>query len=340
MPSCWPQSARLLFFLSILLHELGHAVVAIRNGIPILGIDLWMFGGVAKLERDTDSPGVEFRVAVAGPIVTLAIAALCFGIGTLISSPEQVIEGSTFDTSVGSAATAVLGYLMTINVIVLLFNLIPGFPLDGGRIARAIAWKVTGDRNKATRFAAFLGRGAGYLMVGRRAGDPRDGRDDHRNLARGDRRLPGPGRQVGPGPGLVRRSHRAPARFRRDGRRAGGDPGDPDARPRRERLLPALRLGLVSGGGPSGPLVGVVSREAVNSVGADGRETRPVGSVMARDDGSSGLRAGLEDPLESLLGQESLSRLGAVMAVDSNGVLRGIVTVDAVRRALRDAVTV
>ena len=155
----------LLFFLSILLHELGHAVVAIRNGIPILGIDLWMFGGVAKLERDTDSPGVEFRVAVAGPIVTLAIAALCFGIGTLISSPEQVIEGSTFDTSVGSAATAVLGYLMTINVIVLLFNLIPGFPLDGGRIARAIAWKITGDRTKATRFAAFLGRGAGYLMV-------------------------------------------------------------------------------------------------------------------------------------------------------------------------------
>ena len=69
----------LLFFLSILLHELGHALVAIRNGIPISGIDLWMFGGVAKLERDTDSPGVEFRVAVAGPLVTLAIAVVCFG---------------------------------------------------------------------------------------------------------------------------------------------------------------------------------------------------------------------------------------------------------------------
>ena len=72
----------LLFFLSILLHELGHAVVAIRNGIPILGIDLWMFGGVAKLGRDTDSAGVEFRVAVAGPLVTLAIGAVCFGAGT------------------------------------------------------------------------------------------------------------------------------------------------------------------------------------------------------------------------------------------------------------------
>jgi Zn-dependent protease len=67
----------LLFFVSILLHELGHAVVALRNGIPILGIDLWLFGGVAKLGRDTDSPGVEFRVAAAGPLVTLAVAAAC-----------------------------------------------------------------------------------------------------------------------------------------------------------------------------------------------------------------------------------------------------------------------
>ncbi len=134
----------LLFFLSILLHELGHAVVAIRNGIPIEGIDLWMFGGVARLGRDTDSAGVEFRVAVAGPLVTLAIAAICLGLGALISSPSEVVESSQFGSDVGGASTAVLGYLATINIIVLVFNLIPGFPLDGGRIARAIAWKITG----------------------------------------------------------------------------------------------------------------------------------------------------------------------------------------------------
>src|ERR687895_1451292 len=87
----------LLFFLSILLHELGHAVVAIRNGIPILGIDLWLFGGVAKLGRDTDSPGVEFRVAVAGPLVTLMIAAACFGIGTLIANADDVFQTTSFD---------------------------------------------------------------------------------------------------------------------------------------------------------------------------------------------------------------------------------------------------
>jgi Zn-dependent protease len=330
----------LLFFLSILLHELGHAVVAIRNGIPILGIDLWMFGGVAKLERDTDSPGVEFRVAVAGPIVTLAIAALCFVIGTLISSPEQVIEGSTFDTSVGSAATAVLGYLMTINVIVLLFNLIPGFPLDGGRIARAIAWKITGDRTKATRFAAFLGRGAGYLMV---AGGLVI-------LAMGETITGIWLAVIGVFLAQAARSAQAQAAFagRIEHLRVSDVmDAEPVAIPETLTLDRAesdffLRYGwpwfpVVD---PSGHLVGVVSREAVNSVGADARETRPVGSVMARDDGTSGLRAGLEDPLESLLGQESLSRLGAVMAVDSNGVLRGIVTIDAVRRALRGAVTV
>src|SRR3954469_15113649 len=86
----------LLFFLSILLHELGHAVVAIRNGIPILGIDLWMFGGVAKLGRDSDSPGVEFRVAVAGPLVTAAIVLICFGVGTALSDADTVLHLTRF----------------------------------------------------------------------------------------------------------------------------------------------------------------------------------------------------------------------------------------------------
>jgi Zn-dependent protease len=78
----------LLFFLSVLLHELGHAVVAIRNGIGISGIDLWMFGGVARMERDTTSPGVEFRVAVAGPLVTLVIVVVCFAVAALVSSED------------------------------------------------------------------------------------------------------------------------------------------------------------------------------------------------------------------------------------------------------------
>src|SRR4029079_9854665 len=115
----------LLFFLSILLHELGHAWVAIRNGIPIIGIDLWMFGGVAKLGRESTSPGVEFRVAVAGPIVTLAIAGLCFVFGAEFSSSSDVLNSSQFESGVSGSSTAILGYLTSINVLLLAFNLIP-----------------------------------------------------------------------------------------------------------------------------------------------------------------------------------------------------------------------
>ena len=149
----------LLFFLSILLHELGHAWVAIRNGIPIEGIDLWMFGGVAKLGKDADSPGVEFRVAAAGPLVTMRDRApLLRRLARRVSSGSDALHSAQFDQNVTGATTAVLGYLVSINLLLLAFNLIPAFPLDGGRIARAIAWKLTGDRNRATRFAARLGR--------------------------------------------------------------------------------------------------------------------------------------------------------------------------------------
>jgi Zn-dependent protease len=331
----------LLFFLSILLHELGHAVVAIRNGIPILGIDLWMFGGVAKLGRDTDSAGVEFRVAVAGPIVTLVIGAVCFGAATLLSSSDTVIDGSRFEVANLSGTVAVLSYLTTVNAFVLVFNLIPGFPLDGGRIARAIAWKLTGDRNRATRFAARLGRLAGWGMV-----------------AFGGLILVGViGWDVFSGIWLIfigfflssaARSAEAEAAFsdRIDHLRVSDVM---DAEP--VAVPDALPLDRAEGefflryGWPwfpvvdeSGHLVGVVSREAVSSVPEAGRGGRTIASVMARDDGGEGLRAGLEDPLEALLSHESLGRLGAVMAVDGDGVLRGIVTVDAVRRALRGAV--
>jgi Zn-dependent protease len=327
----------LLFFLSILLHELGHALVAIRNGIPISGIDLWMFGGVAKLERDTDSPGVEFRVAIAGPLVTLAIAVLCFGLAVAVSGSDAARNASTFEVGNFNEATAVLGHLASINLFVLLFNLIPGFPLDGGRITRAIAWWRTGDRNRATRFAARLGRGAAYLMIGLGVvmfltGDAVGG------LWLGF---------IGLFLSQAARSAEVQAAFagRIEGLRVSDVMDEePVAIPETLTLDQADDEFFLRYGWPwfpvvdaSGRLVGVVSKEAVDSVAEQVRPSRPVASVMARDDGDSGLRVGLEDPLETLLGREGLARLGAIMAVDAEGVLRGIVTVDRVRRALRPA---
>ena len=326
----------LLFFLSILLHELGHAWVAIRNGIPILGIDLWLFGGVAKLGRESTSPGVEFRIAAAGPLVTLVIAAVCFGVGSAISSSSDVLTSSQFESDVTGSSTAVLGYLTSINVILLLFNLIPAFPLDGGRIARAIAWKVTGDRNRATRFAATLGRLGGYGMIAFGA---------YLFLAK-DSTVTGLWLAfIGFFLASAARSAQESAAFSgqiEHIRVADVMDEEPVAIREDAPVIEAEQEYFLRYGWPwfpvvdaSGRLVGVVSREAVESVSAEERNTRTVGTVMARDDGSSGLRVRLEEPLETLLSQEGLSRLGAIMAVDGEGVLRGIVTVDAVRRALQ-----
>ncbi len=118
----------LLFFVCVLLHELGHAVVAIRNGIGIQGIDLWLFGGVAKMERDTDSAGVEFRVAVAGPLVTLVIALACFGAGTLISGSGSALDSARLDAASSDEVLSVLGFLAFVNATLLVVQPDPGLP--------------------------------------------------------------------------------------------------------------------------------------------------------------------------------------------------------------------
>jgi Zn-dependent protease len=329
----------LLFFLSVLLHELGHAVVAIRSGIPISGITLWMFGGMAQLERDTETPGQEFKIAVAGPLVTLVIAAACFAGGSLIASGGDVWSASRFEDTTVGAATAVLGYLAFVNAVVLAFNLIPGFPLDGGRIARAIAWWRTGDRNKATRFAARLGRIAGFGMIGVGAYLFLFNNDFVSGIWLAF---------IGLFLGQAARSAELSTTIsdRLEGLRvADVMDAEPVAVPEDLTLDRAedeffLRyhdwpwFPVVD---TSGRLVGVVTREAVESVPEPVRPSRPVASVMARDDGASGLRVDVESPLEAVLAAEGLGRLGALLAVDGNGILRGVVTADRLRRTLRPA---
>ncbi|HMI81456.1 MAG TPA: site-2 protease family protein, partial [Solirubrobacterales bacterium] len=155
------------FFGSILLHEFGHAVVAMRNGIGISSIQLWIFGGMARMDREADSPGTELKVALAGPAVTFAIVVGLLVLGTASVGWTEFREAALQETrSNASGLMALIAWLATINLLVLVFNLLPAYPMDGGRVARALVWWRTGNRNKATRAAANLGRFFGYLFIG------------------------------------------------------------------------------------------------------------------------------------------------------------------------------
>lgn len=141
-------------FAGILLHEVGHAVVARRHGIEVEEIDLWLLGGVSRLEGEAKEPGDELRFAAAGPAVT-AVFAVVFAIAWETVAPE-----------LPAWARALLAYALFVNIAILVFNLLPAFPLDGGRIARSLIWRRTGDRDRATAIAAAMGRAFGWGLVG------------------------------------------------------------------------------------------------------------------------------------------------------------------------------
>ncbi|MFO7892710.1 MAG: site-2 protease family protein [Longimicrobiales bacterium] len=145
----------LLFFASLLAHEISHSLVAQSRDIPVEGITLFIFGGMAHTRMEAEDPGDEFVIAGVGPLASLAIAAGFFALAW---------AGRT--AGLGTVYTAVAEYLAFINVALAVFNLLPGFPLDGGRLFRAAAWKVTGDLRKATRWATAGGKGLGYALIG------------------------------------------------------------------------------------------------------------------------------------------------------------------------------
>ena len=149
----------LLLFASILLHELGHSVVARRHGVEIEEIDLWLLGGVARMKGYPKTAGDELRFALAGPAVTLAIVVLFGAIALALPAPDAS------SASGADALRAVVGYQLLINAAILVFNLLPAFPLDGGRVARALIWGWRGDLRSATATAASIGRGFGYGMI-------------------------------------------------------------------------------------------------------------------------------------------------------------------------------
>jgi Zn-dependent protease len=329
----------LAFFASILLHELGHAFVAVRHGIGISDITLWMFGGVARMNRDSDTPGTEFKVAIAGPLVTLAIGVACAVIGVASAGWSEfwkamLIEGSAHTTPV----LAVVAWLASINGLILVFNLIPAFPLDGGRVARAIAWKVTGDRNRATRGAARLGQGFSYLFIA----------VGIIWFLRGD--IIG-GIWLALIGFILLQSARGTAiqtefTSRIEGLRVADVMDDePVAIPEDASVERALDEFFLRYRWPWFPVVdptqrflGLIERGAADAVPEVSRTSSTVRDVFEADSTGT-LRVRDDAPLESLLGNDALGRLGALMAVDEEGRLRGVITAEQVGRALRRALS-
>ncbi len=324
----------LLFFGSILLHELGHAVVAIRRGIGISGITLWLFGGIAQLERDTDSPGTEFKVAVAGPAVTALIILVGGGIGIALSGVDDFTEAMLINESAPvSEVAAVLGWITFVNLWLLGFNLIPAFPLDGGRIARALVWWRTGDRTKATRVAATLGRGFAYILFGLAIFLFIDG-DIFSAVWIGFLGfiLNGSARGAVAQSELTRSIEGVSVSDVMD--------REPVAIPEGLPIERALDEYFLRYGYPWFPVVdererfvGLIDQGAAQGIPATEQTAATVGDILARDSGTASVSE--DSPLEALLGNQALRRLGALAAVDSDGRLRGMITLDAVGRALR-----
>jgi Zn-dependent protease len=328
-------ASALLFFGSILLHELGHAVVAIRNRIEVSSITLWMFGGVARLERDSDTPGTEFKIAIAGPLVTAGITVVCVAAFLLMDDSDMLMDAALGrDNATDSGVAAVVAWLGSINLLVLIFNLVPAFPLDGGRIARAIAWRWTGSRNAGTRFAATLGEWFGLFLI----------------LAGIGYFLVYLGDIIGgiwlAFVGFILRgaAKSAIAQTEITSRIEGVSVGDvmdrdPVAIPEETSIEQALDEYFMRYRSPWFPVVdtsqhvvGLVDRPTADNVPTLERTSSSVRDVVARDSGSLTVRE--DAPLESVLGNESLRRLGALIATDADGHIRGLLTIDAIGKAL------
>ncbi len=325
----------LLFFGSLILHEFGHAIAARRRGIGVSRIELFLFGGLTEMSRDARTPGEDFGIAVAGPAATFLVVLVCLAADLAIVGPQRLLHAVELDGTIPITPVLLsLSWLLPMNLLILCFNLVPAFPLDGGRIARAAVWRATGDRLRATRAAAKLGEGFAVLMAGIGIWLLLSYRSFTGLWLLAIAFLLGQS---------ARSALLQTAVSARIGELRVSDIMDPQpvSIPAATAVTRALDEFLFRYGAawlpvvdPGGHFLGIARRDRVQVAIDAGEGWLTIDSVLEGEDGAV-MHVDADRPLTDVLSLESLGRLGAVMAVDHEGVLRGVVTAERVRRALQ-----
>ena len=328
----------LLLFASLIVHELGHALVARREGVEVKRIDLYLFGGFTRMSRDSVNPGEEFRIASAGPAATLGVVVLCLAIDLIFVGPHKLLDAALLDPNVQVTPVVLcMSWLLVMNVILLVFNLVPAFPLDGGRIARAIVWHITGDQVRATRVAARLGQGFAWVLVAAGIFFLIAFRDVFAGIwfaamgyligqaARGTLAQTALTERI-TGVRVADIMDREPVAI----------PAGTAVSQALEEYFLRYRWSWFPVVDEDGRFLGVVRQERVQAAQDAGEGWLTVGTVV-EDGGAGSWRVDEDRPLGELLNSEPLGRLGALMAVDRDGTLRGVITIEQVRRALQSA---
>ncbi len=327
----------LLFFGSLIFHELGHALVARREGIEVKRIELFLFGGITQMSRDASTPSEELKISGAGPLATFLFVLLCLAVDLAIVGPHRLVHAAELDGTVRVTPVLLgLSWLLLMNILILIFNLVPAFPLDGGRIARAIVWHVTNDKQRGTRVAAKVGQWFAVLLAGLGiAWMLTTGSLGGLWLVALAFLLGQSARGALAQSALTQRIEGVRVEDIMD--------RQPVAIPATTPVTQALDEFFLRYGwswfpvvDESGRFLGIARQERVQATHDAGEGWLTVGAVV-ESEGAGAWRVQLDRPLTELLASEPLGRLGALMAVDGEGVLRGVVTVEQVRRALQSA---
>jgi Zn-dependent protease len=327
----------LVLFASIIVHELGHAVAARRRGVGVERIDLYLFGGLTLMNREPETPSEDFTIAVAGPLATAVMIVVFIAADFALVGSHRLLDAIELQSNIHiTPALLALSWLIPVNVLLLAFNLLPAFPLDGGRIVRAAVWRLTGERRRGTIAAARLGQvlalalGAFglYLLIGA-------GSFSGLYMAGLAWILYSEARAAIARSALEERVDGVRVRDIMDSEPVT-IPSDLSASQALEDYFLRYRWPWFAVVESDGRFAGIATESEIRHAAETGEGWVRVGSLVGNGSRTAG-RVAVESPITALIGSEPLGRLGALMAVDSDGMLRGVVTVEQLRRALSAA---